>query len=279
MKASTSLIFLLLFCFFFQASLTAQISIAPMSVFIDPESRSGVCLIKNPSDQPREITISFFFGYPATDEKGNLFMQKEDSAAAKYSLIPYLKAFPRKMILKPQEEQLVRLIVEHSPNLESGTYYTRMMVRSKSAVPPIEQKVQGDSIAAQIEVIVEQITAAIYQYGEQRTNIELMDTKSVMDSASLVLLASLRRVGNSPFWGSINVRVKDGQGNLVAESSELVAVYFDLVKKFSFEKMKFKPGSYTAEYYIDTHREDIPEARRISVKPIRHKFSFAVNNQ
>ncbi|MBI5646349.1 MAG: hypothetical protein HY962_05405 [Ignavibacteriae bacterium] len=253
----------------------AQLMIAPTSVFIDPDSKTGTFLVKNTSETAREVSIEFFFGYPASDENGKLFMQKNDSVTEKrHSLVPHLKVFPRKLVIPPGEEQYVKLLVRDAGSLVDGAYWTRMVVRSLPAVKPITPEVHGDSTLAQLVIAVEQVTAAVYLKGKTTANVSVDSIRSKVDSNGVSILCRFTRSGNSPYWGVARVRVLDARGEPVAETLESIAVYYELVRRFHFEAGKLPPGNYTAEIMVNGSRDDIPKEQQSQSPP--HTVSKAL---
>ena len=62
-----------------QATALAQgILVAPHAVVIDHRTRSGALSLYNPGDDPAEVTLSTFFGYPVTDSAGHFELRTVD---------------------------------------------------------------------------------------------------------------------------------------------------------------------------------------------------------
>ena len=84
--------------------------VAPHAVVIDHRTRSGSLSLYNPGDQPAEVSLSTFFGYPVTDSTGEFDLRTvEQPPATMPSAAGWLEAFPKRMVLQPKERQTVRL--------------------------------------------------------------------------------------------------------------------------------------------------------------------------
>jgi P pilus assembly chaperone PapD len=112
--------------------------VAPHALFIDDRDRSGEVFLVNASDSPEEVTLEFQFGYPATDSAGEVGLTlipqpdpSEPSAAA------WLRAFPRRVRLEPGQRQRVRVVASPPAGLPDGEYWSRLIVTSRAARPPL----------------------------------------------------------------------------------------------------------------------------------------------
>ena len=76
-------IFLLAAALMLPAVSAAQgVLVAPHAVVIDHRTRSGSLSLYNPGDQPAEISLSTFFGYPVTDSSGNFDLRTVERPGA-----------------------------------------------------------------------------------------------------------------------------------------------------------------------------------------------------
>ena len=90
---------------------------------------------------PEEIDIAFAFGYPQSDSVGNVTVPFTDSVpAGEPGAVPWLRAFPRRLVLQPGQQQVVRILAQPPENLPDGEYWGRVMVASIGGQPPIQQQ-------------------------------------------------------------------------------------------------------------------------------------------
>ena len=264
-------------CFLFSLAIAqAQVVVAPPTLFINSAERFGNFILVNRSDVPQEISISFKFGYPATDSVGNMFMQYNDSVSAKqYSCAQWIRAFPLKFILMPMQQQTVRLMVIAPPNIPDGTYWTRLIT---SATP--QQQTVVDTIrhgvTARITFIVQQVTTVVYRKGAVSTGVRIENIHAGVDSEHVKLLARFVRTGNSPFFGTVSAKIYDRSGKVIDQATEPVSVYFDFVQPFLFDLRKFSPGEYTAEITAVSERPDIPRGELLQIEPVSARATVAI---
>lgn len=256
----------------------AQISLSPSSVFIDPDLKSAFMTISNNTDQPKEVSVNLKFGYIDYNEEGNPYIKFGDSLSEiKYSLIPYIKVIPSKLILNAGEEAKINYLLRMPPGLPDGTYFTRVIIQSVNA-----KKIIGDSslkYESNIEVNTKMIGAVIYMKGEISTKVELTDINHYINKDNFLNLNVnvKRESGNSPYFGRINIHILN-ENNVELDSLTDVSfvVYFNGKQKFSFDASKFKPGKYKALITADTERKDIPEKFIIATEGIHKIYDFEI---
>jgi hypothetical protein len=98
----------------------------------------------------------------------------------------------------------------------------------------------------------------------------------VEDSASVRLVWKTVKRGNTPYFGTVNVKVFDEIGNVVDETIETIGIYVTMNKKATFDRNKLKPGKYVAEIKFVTERNDIASDNIIQLPPIAKKIAFTI---
>ncbi len=240
-------------------SLQSQIAIYPTATFIDPRSRTGSMDVANTSNEMREIKIKLRFGYHTYDSLGNPIMEYADSLAAKeYSLKPYLKVFPSKLMIPPKEQATIRFMVRGLPQGGDKFYWTRIIASSVPEVPQIDTVGEG-KVAAQIIIQTDMIGLVGMLKGKNTADLDYDLADVFTDTTKLILLMKQTKTGNSPFWGIMYTKIYDSSDELVAEAGQGLAVYFSCLQRLAFDRDKFKPGKYTAKITINNSREEIPE--------------------
>lgn len=252
-----------------------QVTIAPPLLTIERENPFGSFIVINRSNVPQEVSISFRYGYPASDEEGNLYLHYVDEPdSTMYSAAEWIRAFPRRFILEPMEEQTVRLSVRPPRDIADGTYTARIITSSQQVNYRVENS--GVGVAAAINFQFNQVSALMYRHGEISTGIEITNIEMTQDSDLVTLLAHLRRTGNSPYLGLLTLRVFDETGSLVEERDHSIAVYNELTRSFRFERSTLPSGQYTVEFNLSTERRsDVPQSVLIHVPDVTKTFTFS----
>lgn len=256
------------FSLFLAMPVTAQISIAPTSVFMD-ENGIASLYITNPSEIIQEINVSFLFGYPGSDDLGNLIMVYGDSVKDKqYGLGDRLRAFPRTFVLAPQQQQTVRLQLRPDRSLPAGTYFTRVKVTSNNQAQEVGQVVETE-VSTQINFKFDQVIAAFYKNGQTNTGLEIGNVATSITDGKIRAIADFTTTGNSPFLGSVSASLKDANEKTVSQKEETVAMYFYGKKGVEVSIPEDLPsGEYQLELRFETKRADIPSSDLVQSSPI-----------
>jgi hypothetical protein len=259
----------------FLADARAQISVSPPALFMNSNNRFGTFTVENKTAEPQEVSVKFRFGYPMSDSIGNLSMQYDDTITeAQYSLTGWIKGFPRKFVLMPGTQQIIRLTTQPPADLKDGMYWSRIVTSAQPQAKRIDTVSAG--ITTQINFVFEQITTVLYGKGKLTTGIEITDPFIVEDSGRVTLVWKTVKKGNAPYLGTAHVKVSDGKGNVVDEATETLGIYVTMNKRASFDRNKLKPGKYLAEITFVTERQDISSEDIIQLPPIVKKIAFTI---
>jgi hypothetical protein len=275
MKSLLKLSLLLLFIKL-TTSINAQVALAPTSIFLDKNSGVGNLFVSNRSDKAQEVSITFAFGYPTSDEEGNLVMNYTDSIAfQQYALDPFIRAFPRTFILAPNKQQTVRLQVKSANKLKDGFYFTRVKVLSTEQSKDVAAKpVEG--LSTNIIYKFEQVTAAFYKRGNLKTGVKVDKVDIEQKDGKIIAKPHLDRVGTAPFLGSIAGKILDSNGKVVSELESTTTVYFKTIRRAEFDLPNAKPGNYTLELTFKTKRSDMSKEDLVQADPVVSTTNFTV---
>ncbi|MDI6401909.1 hypothetical protein QLX67_07880 [Balneolaceae bacterium ANBcel3] len=262
---------------YFSGSVAAQVTIAPTALFIDEQSRFGTFLVINGSNQSQEVALTFEFGYPATDEEGNAFMNYDDpDAESRYSMADWVRGFPRNFTLEPGQRQTVRLTVRPPGDIPDGMYWTRIKTTSNPVVPDVDAEV-AEGVQAQIVFRFEQVTAGFYKKGSTTTGVRFVNDLSVeKEDDMLVVKAPVERTGNAPFLGSMFLTIRDANGSVVHEERRSTTVYLDAVRRLEVNADQLEPGSYSAEVRFESQRPDISSSDIVRAETVSGSTSFTL---
>lgn len=258
----------LFICSIFFTEIAAQVTISPTNMFIDQNSRFGTYMVINNSNEPQEIEVEFFFGYSQTDNTGERRVIYNDSTAAdKYSIVDYVRAFPQNFIVQPGQRQIVRLRINAPRDLSEGTHWARIKTSATPESPPVEIAT-NDAVSARVAITIEQVTGLFYKSGDVTTGIEIEDIRTEIEDGQLIVLSDYLRKGNSPFLGSITVSLVDRSNKTVAESYISTSLYFDGTHKQLLDISGLGAGNYTVKVDFRAQRSDIPESDIIKMEPV-----------
>lgn len=246
----------------------AAVTVSPTALFIDSRSPTGTLTLYNAGTFPEEIEVSFGFGYPVSDANGTIQVQIQDTAAAgEPSIVPHLRAFPRRLVLQPGQRQTLRVMVQAPSSLQGGEYWGRVLVRSRGGQPPIEQT-QGDvRVALSLETVV--ATAVMFRKGEVQTGVAVRGADARVADGNVQFTVDLERQGGAAWLGRVAVRLVAPDGSVAAETEDAVALYRSLRRRFVLPLPPggLRPG-YRVQYTVDNERPDLPPSGPLKAAPV-----------
>lgn len=250
------------------APLAEAIVVAPHYAFLDHRTRSAVIYLHNPATEPEEISISFVFGYPASDSAGNVTIKViEQPADDDPSAAGWIRAYPRRATVGPGETRAVRLLAQPPADLAEGEYWARAVVHSRGAEVPVTFPDSG-GVQVGLRLEVRTVVPVTYRNGNVNTGIVIANVDRVVNGDSLVAKVGMRRSGNAAFLGTLHVTLLDATGAVAAEARTAVAVYRDLLKRVSLPVSDLPPGDYTLHVRVDTERSDLEPELVLPAQPL-----------
>jgi hypothetical protein len=250
------------------------VAVSPMAVYLDSRTRTGTMTLFNPGTLPEEIEIDFAFGYPTSDAEGNVALSLiEQPGADEPNAVPWLRAFPRRLVLEPGQRQVVRLMVRPPAGLEDGEYWARALIHARGGQPPIEQQRGDVAVLVNVETVV--IAAVNYRHGEVSTGLVVANAEARRDDGRVTGLIDLERTGNAAFLGRVLAELVDAQGTVVASSEEVLAVYRTLRRRMELDVPAGVAGPLQLRFRMDTNREDLPAGGPLPAEPLVHTVPVA----
>jgi P pilus assembly chaperone PapD len=239
----------------------AQVSIAPTALFVDADSRSCSMFVNNPTDHDVEVEISLIFGYSANDSTGKSYIEYNDSLMAeKYSLYPYITAFPKKFIIKPKAQQTIRFVLKNTSKLPDGIYWSRIRTESGKIQEQLDsQNVNGVSVKVNMRMAM--VTAVFYKKGntDNTTKISVGQLSTREDTSKIYLVYDLSKQGDFPFFGTAKFTITNESGKEVSAKEESFSLYKSALKAFEFEKKDFPAGKYKVELKLINENKIFPK--------------------
>ncbi len=262
--------------FIFNFELPAQIALLPPVVYIDPASNSGSTVLQNQTNTAKEVFVDFQYGFISYDKKGETYLDTADMRFKEYNLQPYIKVFPKRVLIPAYGQQTVRFFVNTGgKQLKDGTYWVRINVQSRDTKKQIDS-LQGKTGAVQVDfrLNVRTNSIVVYPKGNITTSLKVLNHNFQMSDETLDLWVDYEKTGNSPFWGIVDIEVKDASGNLISNEKIPTQIYHSGKVKYTFYKNYFRKGNYTFNLKVTGGRDEIPENFRIKFSPITREFVY-----
>jgi hypothetical protein len=234
--------------------------VAPHAVIIDHRTRSGSLTLYNPGDQPVEITLSSFFGYPVSDSTGGFELRTIEQPDPQYpSAAKWIEAFPKRMLLGPKQRQTVRLLARPPAGLADGEYWARLVVSAKGGTVPVQGVADSTIIPLQ------------YRKGRVTTGVRTSSLAASVEKDSLAVRLRLDRTGNAAFLGTLRGALVDSTGRVVTTVTSPLAVYYDMEPRVTapLPAAGLPAGRYRLKIDVAAQREDIPPELVLSTPPAR----------
>lgn len=247
------------------------ILVAPHAVFMDHRSRTGQVFLVNTSDTPEEVTIDLTYGYPATDSAGTIFIRLVDHPdSAEPSAAGWIKAYPRRAVLRPGQRQVVRLLATPPAGLPDGEYWSRIIATSRGSRVAM---VSGDSgVSAGLALELRTIISLTYRKGEVHTGLDVTNLRAAQEGDSLVVWLDAGRHGNAAFLGTAAYQLVDAGGRVRGEWESPLAVYHPLSRRYVFPIDSAAPGRYTLRLSASTRRADLDQRNVLPAGPVQRSI-------
>lgn len=240
---------LLVLLLLISTKISAGVLVAPTVVFMSDKNRTGRLNVQNPTDKPIEVTISFGFGLPESDSLGNVRVVIEDSNVVDpRSALDWVRAFPRKVLVPPSGEQVVRLVARPPKGLPEGEYWARIIVRSQQGQTTIPTAGEGDGITTTLNMIIQTAIMLKYRNGIMNAELEVTDIQTSRNETKLKIVVAMANRGNASYLGRLTCRVLDADKRQVAIAGTDLAVYRNLKRKL---EIPYVPGEYKMPFEIE----------------------------
>jgi len=199
---SPLLLFFILIFSGFTTYAQGDLMIMPKRLVFDGSERSQEINLANTGSDTAVYAISFV-NYKMT-EAGN-FEQVEEPEEGQRFATDFLRYFPRRVSLAPNEAQTIRVQLTRTGNLEQGEYRSHMYFRAVEDQTALgsEDAKESEGISINIKTVFGISIPIIIREGESTTAIKLtevaLDTSSENPKLSLVI----NRSGNMSVYGNL----------------------------------------------------------------------------
>ena len=251
----------------------AQVTVAPTVIFMDETNPYGSLILINNTDVAQAVTVDFKYGFPDADEDGNVSITYSDDA--EFSVAEKIFAFPEQTIIQPGMRHVIRLALQTNEEMADGTYSTRVITTSEPQTPPVSES-DGESTSATVGYKFEYVTALLYEVGDLAMDLSVNNLSAALANDTLSITADFDVEGNSPFIGSVEIKVLDDRGHIARQSKVSSVVYSDDTRLYEIDVEGLARGSYTVELTASTSRNDIDASRVVQINPIVQTTSIRV---
>lgn len=199
---------LLLFFIFIFSGLASyaqgDLMITPKRLVFDGSERSQEINLANTGGDTAVYAISFV-NYKMT-EKGN-FQQVEEPEEGQRFAENFLRYFPRRVSLAPNEAQTIRVQLSRTGDLEQGEYRSHLYFRAVEEETALgaEDTEESDGISINIRTVFGISMPVIIRKGESTTEVKLsgLSINTETETGNPKLSIVINRSGNMSVYGNL----------------------------------------------------------------------------
>ncbi len=246
----------------------AGISATPKYLFLDKTKKSVAINVTNTGTEDDEFWVETKFGYVVSDDTGGVHVIADTSGSISQSAASWIKAYPPRFALGPDETQIIRLVVSPPAGLSDGEYWARIMVSSKPRKAAVSSK--GTKFGSGLVLVTQLGLAFHYRVGTLSTGLVMNDFKTNVTDSTVDITMNVTRTGNAAFWGTRTIRVLNDNGTVVYTTKKDAVVYKSMLLRERISRAKLPPGNYSIETdFVSGSRQDIPNSQLIQAPPLR----------
>ena len=182
-----------------------DIMVTPHRLVFDGSKRSDVLNIANTGQDTARYVVSLI-QYRMTDDGS--FEQITEPDSGQQFADPFIRFFPRNVILGPNEAQTVKVQLSKISQMQEGEYRSHFYFRAVPDEKPLgeEEVVADSSITIQLKAIFGITIPVIIRKGESTAKVEITNCSLEMINNQLpVLNLTFEREGNMSVYGNIMV--------------------------------------------------------------------------
>ena len=208
-------------------SAQGDLLIYPKRIVFDGGTRVKQLILSNIGKDTAVYNVSFL-QYSMNENGGFKAITTPD--IGQYFATPYLRVFPRKVTLAPNESQIVKVQLTKATRLKEGEYRSHLYFRAKKNNSPLGQEkkvVDTTAISVKLQAIYGISIATIIKKGTSNTRTTISDLFYEKDKElNHFINFNLIRTGNMSTYGDIHIHYISGD-NTTVELAKIkgVAVY------------------------------------------------------
>jgi hypothetical protein len=260
---------------FLVPSVMAQVTISPTTLFFENNFSSVVVINNSPDAQ--DIQIEFVFGYPRSDEFGNvsMYFAEESEEKHKADISASIRAFPRALTLESGQRQIVRMSIRPDSDMADGAYWSRIKIISTPRQAEIGALGEA-AVGAQLSFVFEQVLAVYFKKGNVSGGLTVNDIKTIEIDRGKAVVYNINMTGNAPFLGTINMRLFNASNQVVHEDRQVTSVFVNGYRNFVLPQ-DFPAGNYRVALSFEASRPDVPSQQNFPMATYNTEGRITVN--
>lgn len=197
----------------FQSLAQGDLVISPTRVMFEGNKQKEELNLVNMGKDSAIYSISFV-QYNMKEDGNYVIIEKPDSG--QMFADPYLRIFPRKVMLAPGESQVIMLQCRRKPNMLAGEYRSHLYFRSEQNYKPLgmnNSATDTTQISVQIIPVFGISIPVIIRSGNVNVSATLTDLKlEILQDTMQCLNLTINRIGNCSIDGCIIIKYITTQG-------------------------------------------------------------------
>lgn len=228
----------------FQSFAQGDLLISPTRVMFEGNKQKEELNLVNMGQDSAIYSISFV-QYKMKEDGNYAIIDKPDST--QMFADPYLRIFPRKVILAPGESQVIMLQCRRKPDMLAGEYRSHLYFRSEQNYKPLgmnNSATDTTQISVQIIPVFGVSIPVIIRSGVGNVSATLTDLKlEILQDTMQYLRFTINRTGNFSADGRIIIKYITPQGLSYEIGTPMsVRVYTDINKRNIVVKLNNTAG-------------------------------------
>ena len=272
-KGNLSALFILIavcMCFTNSTSAQGDLLIFPKRLVFDGKNQVEKLILSNTGKDSAVYNISF--SQRKMNEFGKLEVISEPDSG-QYFATPYLRVYPRQVILAPNETQIVKVQVINTNKIEEGEYRSHLYFRPEKNNDPLGQEkevVDSTVLSVKLVAIFGISIPIIIDKGISNTLTSISELSFTdEDSKAYFLNFTINRSGNMSTYGDISIYYisKDNASYEVGKVSGVAVYTPGTIRKVKMQMQKpegqnFSDGKLKVVYTMSESKEVIAEAEQ-----------------
>jgi P pilus assembly chaperone PapD len=210
-----------------------------------------------------------FIDYKMLEDGSFKQLDKPDSVT---NAVRYLRIFPRRVTLPPNQSQIIRMQFRKTPDMKDGEYRSHIYFRAEQEVNPLgmkDLKIDSTQMAVKITPIFGISIPVIIRTGNLKLQLSLSDVSlSAINDSTSNLKVTINRSGEKSAYGNIKVdyvpekgsKIQVGITNGIGVYNELTKRKFSMLLHLSNEK-RLNAGKLVISYLSSAETGNVELAR------------------
>ncbi|SDS40631.1 molecular chaperone [Christiangramia echinicola] len=257
-KLPTTLLLLTVIIFSSFGFAQGNLMIMPKRLVFDGSQRAQEINLVNTGKDSATYAISFI-QYKMTEDGD--FQEITEPELNQRFAHDYLRYYPRRVSLGPDEAQTVRVQITRSSSLETGEYRSHFYFRAveEQTALGVEDQEESDGISINIKTVFGISIPVIIRNGESTTELDLTNLQLEESGDNYSLSMTINRKGNMSVYGNLMVEYISPEGiSTEIQKVKGISVYTpNLKRNFSLniqnsEGFDFEKGELKVTYTSDS---------------------------